>query len=145
MTTQPSRRRPGRRQGVAAHPHGWSRATDGRREVLGPTEVVRRHRSAPAGTSILLALIVGVLAAMGIIRVRATTQILEYGAQITELTEEHARLQEQKRRLGAERAYLRHPAQILETSRDRLGLVPIAPELVQQIRLVEPSPAPEQP
>ena len=53
------------------------------------------------------------------------------------LTDEQSELLEKKRRLSAERAYLRHPEQIERVARDRLGMVPIAPELVQQIRLEE--------
>lgn len=117
------------------HPHGWRRAEDAPSPVAEiaspPQEAVRR------GTSLLLALVIAVLTAMGIARVRASTEILEIGAEITELTSEHARLLEQQRRLAAERAYLRHPERIQEFARDKLGMVPIAPELVQQIRLVE--------
>jgi hypothetical protein len=42
--------------------------------------------------------------------------------------------------LEAERAYLRHPDQIADVAKTKLGLVPVAPELVQSIRLVEESP-----
>lgn len=80
---------------------------------------------------------VAVLAAIAITRVHTSTEVLELGGRITELTQEQARLLEEKRRLAAERAYLRHPDQIEEVARDKLGLVPVSPELVQQIRVVE--------
>lgn len=117
------------------HPHGWTRAGEGASALVDAAppqeEAVRR------GTSLLLGLVIAVLATMGIARVRASTEILEIGAEITDLTSEHSRLLEQQRRLAAERAYLRHPERIQEFARDKLGMVPVAPELVQQIRLVE--------
>lgn len=126
-----SRRKPK----IVTRPHGWMRASD----VPNPdgSRVRARQRSTPAGTSLLLALGVLALAAIGIVRVRATTRVLELGAEITELTEEQSRLLELRRRLSAERAYLRHPDRIGEVARDRLGMVPVAPELVQEIRLLE--------
>lgn len=124
-----------RKQKIVTRPHGWMRATDN--PALANDPVQRRHRRAPAGTSFLLGLMVITLAAIGIVRVRTTTQVLELGAEITELTDEHSRLRELRRRLSAERAYLRHPDRIGEVARDRLGMVPVAPELVQEIRVLE--------
>ena len=126
-----------RRQVIESYAHGWARAGDPLPQAT-QAPLGGRRRMAPAGTSVLLLLIVIVLAAAGIARVRASTRVLELGASITELTDEQARLQEQKRRLLAERAYLRHPDQIAEVARGQLGMVPIAPDLVQQIRVVEP-------
>ena len=128
-----------RRQGPIAmtFAHGWRRASDPGakdREEL----AARRRRRAPAGTSLLLMLIVVVLAAIGIVRVHASTRVLQLGAEITDLTAEQTRLADERRRLAAERAYLRHPDQIGEAARDRLGMVPIAPDMVQTIRLQEP-------
>jgi cell division protein FtsB len=77
------------------------------------------------------------LGAVGIARVHASTRVLEIGAEITELAGEHAQLLEQRRRLRAERAYLRHPNQIRAAAREELGFVPISPGLVQRIRLIE--------
>lgn len=130
-----------RRQVTQSFAHGWARVGDPLPRATQPVSDGRR-RIAPAGTSVLLLLIVIVLAAAGIARVRASTRVLELGASITELTDEQAHLQEQKRRLLAERAYLRHPDQIAEVARGQLGMVPIAPDLVQQIRVVEESPKP---
>jgi cell division protein FtsL len=126
-----------RRQVIQSFAHGWTRAGDPvpPRPTSDPSD--GRRRIAPAGTSVLLLLIVVVLSAAGIARVRASTRVLQLGASITELTDEQARLQEQKRRLLAERAYLRHPDQIAEVARGQLGMVPIAPDLVQQIRVVQ--------
>lgn len=121
--------------------HGWARASDPLR-ASSTEPSAGRHRFAPAGTSLLLVVIVVVLSAAGLARVRASTRVLALGASITELTDEQSRLQEQKRRLSAERAYLRHPDQISEVARGKLGMVPIAPELVQQIRVVEEPKAP---
>jgi cell division protein FtsL len=125
-----------RRQVIQSFAHGWARAGDPVPRAA-ETQLDARRRIAPAGTSVLLLLIVMVLAAAGIARVRASTRVLELGATITELTDEQSHLQEQKRRLLAERAYLRHPDQIAEVARGQLGMVPIAPDLVQQIRVTE--------
>lgn len=116
--------------------HGWRRASDpggDDADALGA-----RRRRAPAGTSLLLMLIVVVLAAIGIVRVHASTRVLQLGAEITDLTSEQTRLADERRRLAAERAYLRHPDQIGAVARDRMGMVPIAPDMVQTIRLQEP-------
>lgn len=122
------------RQALQTFAHGWARVGDPISRAAAPET---RLRTARAGTSVLLLVVVVVLSAAGIARVRASTRVLALGASITELTDEQARLQEQKRRLLAERAYLRHPDQIAEVARGQLGMVPIAPDLVQQIRVVE--------
>jgi cell division protein FtsL len=90
----------------------------------------------------LLAIAIGVLTAIGIVRVRASVEVLALGGEITELTEEQSRLLEERRRLSAERAYLRHPDQIEVVARKKLGMVPISPELVQEIQVVEEADAP---
>jgi cell division protein FtsL len=123
-----------RRQRVESRPHGWQRESDqpaASSSALGSG----RRRATPAGTSLLLTLIVGVLTAIGIARVHATTRVLELGAEITELTSEQASLLDQRRRLAAERAYLRHPDHIAEVARHRLQMIPMSPDLVQTIRL----------
>ena len=118
-----------------AQPHGWQRASD--RTVTSGSAADRR-RATPAGTTLLLTLIVGVLTAIGIARVHATTRVLELGAEITELTAEQANLLDERRRLAAERAYLRHPDHIDEVARNRLQMIPMSPDLVQKIRLQAP-------
>lgn len=118
--------------------HGWTRSGD----VPGPRALAEgfRRRVAPGGTSLLLGLVVIAIASAGIVRVRASARVLALGAEITELTDAQSRLQEQKRRLLAERAYLRHPDQIADAARNRFGMVAVVPDLVQAIRLVEPAP-----
>lgn len=129
-----------RRQKIETRPHGWQRSSDA--PQASETNSAPLHRRAPAGTSLLLTLVVGILATIGILRVRATTRVLEQGAEIADLTAEQSRLLEERRRLAAERAYLRHPDHIAEVARNRLQMVPIAPDLVQPIRLL-PEPKPE--
>lgn len=131
-----SRRR--RRQKTETRPHGWQRSSDA--PEAGEADRAPLRTRAPAGTSLLLTLVVGILTAIGIARVHATTRVLEQGAEITDLTAEQSRLLEERRRLAAERAYLRHPDHIAEVARNRLQMVPIAPDLVQPIRLLEESP-----
>lgn len=127
-----------RQQRVESQPHGWERASDRTAPATGrsgsPSD---RRRATPAGTTLLLTLIVGVLTAIGIARVHATTRVLELGAEITELTAEQANLLDERRRLAAERAYLRHPDHIDEVARNRLQMIPMSPDLVQKIRLQE--------
>jgi cell division protein FtsL len=151
-TTTPSApsapsRRARRAQRVDSQPHGWQRASDRTAPVAGrPGSAGDRRRHTPAGTTLLLTLIVGVLAAIGISRVNATTRVLELGAEITELTAEQANLLDERRRLAAERAYLRHPDHIAEVARNRLQMIPMSPDLVQTIRLQQApaAPAPHQ-
>lgn len=116
-------------------PHGWMRASD--RPASAGDSAARRRSRRPTGTSLLLFLCVAVLGGMGIVRVHASTRVLAVGGEITQYTEDQHALLEQKRRLSAERAYLRHPDTVEDVARDRLGMVPIAPELVQKIRVQE--------
>lgn len=135
--TSPVRRR--RQKQLEPPPHGWQRASDRTIAATGrPGSAADRRRATPAGTSLLLTLIVGVLTAIGIARVHATTRVLELGAEITELTAEQASLLDERRRLAAERAYLRHPDHIDEVARNRLQMIPMSPDLVQKIRLQGP-------
>ena len=124
-----------RKQKEEARPHGWQRSSDAP-QATASADPSARPRT-PAGTSLLLTLIVGTLTAIGSARVHATTRVLEQGAEITELTAEQSRLLEERRRLAAERAYLRHPDHIAEVARNQLQMVPISPDLVQPIRLRE--------
>lgn len=136
---EPTTLRRAQRKGPRPEPpeHGWQRASD--RIVATMTgrsgSAADRRRATPAGTTLLLTLIVGVLTAIGIARVRATTRVLELGAEITELTAEQASLLDERRRLAAERAYLRHPDHIAEVAKNRLQMIPMSPDLVQTIRL----------
>lgn len=125
-----------RKQKPATFPHGQKRSGDGTAGVSS-VERVRDRMRAPAGTSFLLFLCVVVLVAMGIVRIKSTTAVLEAGGDITKLSEQQASLLEEKRRLSAERAYLRNPQQVQAVARDELGMVPVSPELVQKIRVRE--------
>jgi cell division protein FtsL len=127
-----------RQKKVEPPPHGWQRSADRTTPSAGRSgSAADRRRATPAGTTLLLTLIVGVLSAIGIARVHATTRVLEMGAEITELTAEQANLLDERRRLAAERAYLRHPDHIDEVARNRLQMIPMSPDLVQKIKLQE--------
>ncbi|MGH1342973.1 MAG: hypothetical protein ACRBN8_15530 [Nannocystales bacterium] len=125
-----------RKQKPVEFPHGHKRSGD-RAANAGSVERVRDRMRAPAGTSFLLFLCVAVTVAMGIVRIQSTTAVLEAGGDITRLSEQQASLLEEKRRLSAERAYLRNPQQVQAVARDELGMVPVSPELVQKIRVRE--------
>ncbi len=129
-----------RKQKPVEFAHGHKRRTDGA-TASGSVDRVRDRMRAPAGTSFLLFLCVVVLVAMGMVRIKSTTAVLEAGGEITRLSEGQASLLEEKRRLSAERAYLRNPQQVQAVARDELGMVPVSPELVQKIRVRE-SPTP---
>ena len=73
------------------------------------------------------------LSAAAISRVHTRTQVLAAGAKITELTAEHARLLDEKRRLEAERAFLRHPDHVQQVALDHLAMEPAQPERIQRI------------
>ena len=94
------------------------------------------------GLPLLLAATMGVLTLAGILRVQNRTAVLESGARITDLAAEHARLLDQRRRLEAERAYLRHPDHVQAIAVERLEMVPATPDRIQKITL---KPAPKQP
>ncbi len=119
--------------------HGWTRSADG--ATAGSIADGLRRRVAPGGISLLLGIVVVAIAAAAIVRVHASAEVLGLGAEITELTDEQTRLQEHRRRLLAERAYLRHPDQIGEMARGKFGMVSVVPDLVQPIRLVDAPPA----
>jgi cell division protein FtsL len=80
--------------------------------------------------------VTAILTAVGVARVHMRTRVLELGAKISDLTADQARLLDHRRRLEAERAYLRNPERVLEVARDQLHMVPIRPERVQRIKLL---------
>lgn len=138
MTERPRRRK--QQPQAVEFPHGHKRQAD-LPSGASSVERVRDRMRAPAGTSFLLFLCVVVTGAMGVVRIQSTTEVLEAGGEITRLSEQQAALLEEKRRLSAERAYLRNPQQVQSVARDELGMVPVAPELVQKIRVKDaPSP-----
>ncbi len=94
------------------------------------------------GVPLLLIAVVVILTVAGVMRVQNRTAVLETGARITDLAAEHARLLDQKRRLEAERAYLRHPDHVQEIAVERLKMVPATADRVQTIQLKPPPPEP---
>jgi cell division protein FtsL len=93
----------------------------------------------PSGLPMLLLVALGLVTAAGVVQVRARARVLELGAEIAEMTASHSGLLDQRRRLEAERAYLRHPDYIHSVAASRLQMVPAAPERIQTIRL-QPDP-----
>lgn len=106
-------------------------APDASADVSG--EVPRTRR--PTGLPLLLLVALALITAAGIVQVRARARVLGLGAEIAEMTGEHSRLLDERRRLEAERAYLRHPDYIQSVAAGRLHMVPAAPEHIQTIRL----------
>lgn len=124
--------------------HGWSRAEDqgGTKQDLEAVDPARR----PEGIPLLLLSVLAVLTAVGLAKVQAQTRVLELGGEITELSEERARLLDRKRRLETERAYLRHPDRIRRTATEQLGMEPVPPDRLQSVELltnIEPPPVEE--
>ncbi|MDC0716950.1 cell division protein FtsL [Nannocystis bainbridge] len=130
-TTAPARGRNGRRGATPANfEHGFQRADDGL-----PPPPPRR----PTGLPLVLMLALGLMTAAGVVQVRTRARVLELGADIAELTAEHGRLLDEKRRLEAERAYLRHPDYIEDVAAGRMQMVPATPDRLQAIRLRDES------
>lgn len=102
-----------------------------------PAEAAPLRR--PSGLPMLLLVALGLITAAGVVQVRARARVLELGAEIAEMTATHSGLLDQRRRLEAERAYLRHPDYIHSVAASRLQMVPAAPERIQTIRL-QPDP-----
>lgn len=124
--------------------HGLRRADDGSQPRPAPAPAREPQQAAapprrPTGLPLLLLVALGLLTAAGVVQVRARARVLELGAEIAEMTGEHSGLLDQRRRLEAERAFLRHPDYIHQVAESRLQMVPAAPERVQTIRL-QPDP-----
>ena len=102
----------------------------------GPVPVRR-----PTGLPLLLLVALGLVTASGVVQVRARARVLGLGAEIAEMTGEHSGLLDERRRLEAERAYLRHPDYIQSVAATRLDMVPARPESIQTIRLKPDVPA----
>ncbi len=119
--------------------HGMRRAADlyteptrdAADDAPGVAPPVRR----PTGLPLLLLVALGLVTAAGIVQVRARARVLGLGAEIAEMTGEHSHLLDERRRLEAERAYLRHPDYIQSVATTRLDMVPARPESIQTIRL----------
>lgn len=121
------------RRRAAAAPvfeHGLARAAEPERESLPPPP-----RRRPTGLPLLLLAALALLTTAGVVHVRARARVLALGAEITDLTAEHGRLLDEKRRLEAERAYLRHPDYIHSVAAGRLQMVPATPDRIHPIRV----------
>ncbi len=123
--------------------HGLRRAMDSADALISATPAVPPRR--PNGLPLVLLVALAMLTVTGVMSVRARARVLGLGAEIAEMTAEHSRLLDQRRRLAAERAYLRHPDYIQSVATSRLHMIPAAPEWVQKIRLSAPEPAKAQP
>jgi cell division protein FtsL len=81
-----------------------------------------------------LVCLVAALVGIGAVRVRTQCRILELGEDLAALATEQAGLLDLKRRLEAERAYLRHPEHVREVAEQRLDMVPVDPAWIRTIR-----------
>lgn len=118
-----------RRREAPSFEHGLARAPEAEAQL--PEPPPRR----PTGLPLVLLLALGLVTAAGLVQVRTRARVLELGAEIAELTAEHGRLLDEKRRLEAERAYLRHPDYIQSVAAGRLQMVPATPDRIQAIKL----------
>ncbi len=107
-----------------------------------PPKPVRSHR--PQGIALLAFAALAMLTAISVLRVRTRARVLELGAAITDMTDEHTRLLDERRRLEAERAYLRHPDHVQQIATQHLAMEPAQPERIQRIEMIaaKPKPAP---
>lgn len=131
-------RRP--RAGAGGFEHGRARAGDRGHGPIGeePPQVAIRGRR-PGGLALVGLLALVVVAGLAALRVRTQARILELGAAISDETAEHARLVDDKRRLEAERAYLRHPEHVARVATQHLGMERPEPEAIQRIRVQAPA------
>lgn len=128
---QPMVRRRSRVAQAGARDHGHRRAEDEGGER--PFALFDRRRA--DGTPLLLFTVLAVLTGVGLARVESRIEILDVANQITELSEDHQRLLDRKRRLETERAFLRRPERVRAQASERLGMVPAPPETIQRIEL----------
>ena len=117
--------------------HGWARAED---ELDQQPKLGFLDRRRANGTPLLLFVMLAVLTGVGLARVDSRIEILDVANQITELSEDQQRLLDHKRRLEAERAYLRRPKRISETAALELGMKPAPPERIQRIEVLPAPP-----
>ncbi|MEZ4454726.1 MAG: cell division protein FtsL [Nannocystaceae bacterium] len=132
--------------GAAGFDHGRVRASDrARARARGaapvhpgigeePAKVPLRVRR-PGGLALFGLAALVVIAALAGLRVRTQARILELGEAISDATAEHSKLIDEKRRLEAERAYLRHPDHIQRVATQHLGMERPEPESIQRIRV----------
>ncbi len=117
--------------------HGWARAEDKRAQSSEAKAAGRRGRRA-SGLPLLLGVALGLMTFVGIARVRARLDVLALADEVTALTAERDELLDRKRRLEAERAYLRHPERVRDRATAELGMVQATPERIQTIEVVPP-------
>ncbi|MCA9690789.1 MAG: hypothetical protein KC636_14370 [Myxococcales bacterium] len=128
-----------RRQRWQDFAHGRTRSDDRRPggPVPDPHDARPRTRGG-AGLCVVLGVTVGLGTAVGIARVHTRTRVLEAGAAISELTAERERLLEERRRLDAERAFLRHPDHIEDVAVRVGNMGPASPRRVRTITMRAP-------
>lgn len=124
----PARPQHNRRAAAPGFEHGHTRSPA---PPIEPDVPARR----PTGLPLLLLVGLGLATAAGVVQVRARARVLELGAEITEMTGEHQSLLGERRRLEAERAYLRHPDYIGSIAAGKLQMIPATPDRIQQIHL----------
>ena len=115
-----------------SRPHGIRRADD----EGGEQGFALFDRRRADGTPLLLFTVLAVLTCVGLARVQSRIEILDIANEITELSEDHQRLLDRKRRLETERAYLRRPERVRAQARERLGMEPAPAERIQRIELL---------
>lgn len=123
-----------RTSGEPSFDHGRRRAADLAAPATPEPEQDSPARR-PTGLPLLLLVALALVTVAGVVQVRARARVLGLGAEIAEMTGEHSHLLDERRRLEAERAYLRHPDYIHSVAAAKLHMVPAAPERVQTIRL----------
>jgi cell division protein FtsL len=128
-------------KGLDARPHGWGREGDPTVDLDAKPSFLDRRRA--DGTPLLLFTVLAVLTGVGLARVESRIEILQLANEITDLSEDHQRLLDRKRRIETERAYLRRPARISEQARERLGMEAAPPERIQRIELIPAKSKPE--
>lgn len=126
-------------QQPTAHDHGHRRAEDEGGDR--PFALFDRRRA--NGTPLLLFTVLAVLTGVGLARVESRIEILDLANEITELSEDHQRLLDRKRRLETERAFLRRPERVRVQAAERLGMVQTPPETIQRIELRAAAPSQE--
>jgi cell division protein FtsL len=118
--------------------HGWARKSDASGRPAAAAAPLRRERPA-TGMPLLLFTALLIMTFVGIARVKARIGVLALADEIATLTKERDQLLDRKRRLEAERAYLRHPEHVRARATEELGMVPATPERIQTIQLIEES------
>ena len=118
--------------------HGWARSEDKR--AAEASEASRRSQARKnGGLPLLLCVVLAILTFVGGARVKARLNVLELADEISVLTSERDELLDRKRRLEAERAYLRRPQRVRKRATEELGMVPATPARIQSIRLLDDS------